>query len=230
MNVLFRSTGMAMAAAVATLIAASPGLAGDDAYAWIDSAVRNQLLSSGVPETAFSTLSPSQLGEVSALLGTSDSARDKFDAARAVIERDSRTGRLSQPARAFPDSGPLVGGVAQKLRAAGIEGVDPSALSLGSVQRLSQVFSENEGELQVASARAILDESARHARLSRTLAEDAGAMDRAAIALGGMRGLEIEVTDPGALTQGQVSRISAVLSQHDGASDRREAIRRILDR
>lgn len=227
MNVLIRSSVMAMAAAVATITASPPGLADDVMDAWAGGSVRNALLP-GAAESAFSNLSRSQLRELSALFTTTDGAGEQIAAAEAVIERDQRAARLSRPARTFPHAANAVADVARDLRAAGIDGVDPAALGLGTVQRLSQVFSKHDDESRAASAIAILEQPDRRAQLSRTVAEVPGAGERAAVVVSGMRRLGVTVADPGTLTMGQLARISAALGPGDGASDQRAAIKRIL--
>lgn len=159
--------------------------------------------------------------------GTRDGAGEQKAAAVAMAERSARSARLAEPASNYPHAALLVADTQQGLRATGIRNVDAGALSLGTVQRLSQVFATNDGG-QRAEAIAILDEAARDERLSASFAGFSGEGGNPIVTLADLRGVGLSENDLGALTQGQALQISSTLSQHDSATDKELAIRAFL--
>ncbi|MRX49336.1 hypothetical protein GI374_02525 [Paracoccus sp. S-4012] len=172
MNIFLKSSVLAMAAAVATGIAAAPSFADGMAYLGLGNSARNQLLSSDVDANDLSTLTSAQMAELDAILHVSGSAVERNDAARAIIERSARNARLGRPAGESAHAAQLIAGADRNLRAAGIRDVDAATLSLGTVLRLSRVFSDHDGNGYAAEARAILNEAPRHARFAGTAADE----------------------------------------------------------
>ena len=159
--------------------------------------------------------------------GERDGASEQKAAAAANMDRSMRTARLSEPASGSAHAQILVIDVQQGLNAAGIAGVDAGQLSLGTVQRLSQVFARRDGG-QRAEAIAILDQVARDQRLDTRVSELPDGGRNAMVTVADVTSLGIDEDELGSLTLGQLLQISSTLSQHEGAVDRELAIRALL--
>ncbi|MFX0545990.1 hypothetical protein ACEWPL_010630 [Roseovarius sp. S1116L3] len=218
-----RLSRLLMATALVSIMTATSGFADTAAYDNLNDTLRHELTEVGVTDADIGHLTYEQVGKLSAVFAQKGNPTDQKLAAERII--------AGSPAKPISPAQVISGvrvNVGADLKAAGIEGVTPNDLRLGTVEKLSKVFASGDQSRHKAEAMAILDASPRTAAQMTSVTDVPANGDLEMAVIRDIKSVGIEARHPQNMTIGQLTAISKVFQEQRDQGARATQVRKIL--
>ncbi len=223
MKTLSKTSGLLMASVAASVIAASAGFADTKSFEAMDTKLQHELTEVGVTNVNVSGLTHKQLGELSAVFSEKkDPTAQKQDAERIINAGATKPVSRTEMLAGIRDN------VGADLKSAGIDDVDVQSLSMGTVEKLADVFATGDQSRHEAEARAVLEQAHAGSAKVKTVADLPAGDAMHKMVVQDMESIGIEVANPEKLTSDQLSKIAKVFQEKRNQGARAEEVKKIL--
>ncbi|WP_138934313.1 hypothetical protein [Roseovarius arcticus] len=223
MKTLSRTSTLLMASALVSAMTASAGFADSAAYDTLNETLNRELTAVGVADANIGQLTHDQIGQLSAVFSEkSDPTVQKEEAEKIISGSATRPVSRDQMVAGVREN------VGADLKAAGINDVDPASLSLGTVEKLSKVFSTVDEPSQHEAAMAVLNDAPHSAPMMNSVADFPSKEAMEKVVMKDMESIGVEEAHPGELTVDQLSQISKVFQDERDQGARAEQVKKIL--
>src|SRR5680860_1611892 len=195
MGKLSRTSKLLMATALVSAMTATVGFADSAAYKNLDQTLSRELTEVGVADANIGQLTHEQIGKLSAVFSEKSDATVKKAAAEKIINVPAvRPVSRDQMVAGIRDN------VGADLKNVRINDVDLASLTLGTIEKLSKVFSSGDQPSQREAAMAVLNSAPKITTVADFPAK--AAMEK--VVLHNMESIGVEVAHPDKLTVGQL--------------------------
>ncbi|MDI3337467.1 hypothetical protein QKW60_13695 [Defluviimonas aestuarii] len=144
MHSLSKVSALAMTAATITLLSGAAGIAMTNQFNELDNTLRLDFEQLGIPVPDLHKLNYHQIGEISAILSSSDRGNEQKRQIEEILKAQPQHAVAMRSIREFPGAAEMEAIVVNDLRPLGIHVKNPGRLTVEQIERLNTILSSSE--------------------------------------------------------------------------------------